>query len=365
MDKQAFQEEPPFPEGLNLAQLEVIDYDKLVNGPDADEAGRLFEACKHYGFFYLKLDHSEKGQQLLDLVKETFTLQKKVFDLPVEEKRPYDTGQFLGYTAPGGTVIDRNGTRDRMEVWNLGKDDIMQPGYSVPKPPLLLDSQKTLQNFTQSCHEVALTILAALESLLDLPKGTFADLHRLSAESGDHVRFLKVPPQPDTDRRTALGEHTDFGSITVLFNRLSGLRVVEPGRQYGENDWDEWPWVQPRPGNAIINLGDALVKFTNGLFRSNVHRVDPPLGTQKLVDRYSLIYFSRPRDDVVLKRLPGSGVIPPLADGVVEEELTSKEWIERRAAGKRHGKFKGPEHWDRMSGTESASKAKASPLVVV
>lgn len=97
MDKQAFQEEPPFPEGLKLAQLEVIDYEKLANGPDADEARRLFEACKHYGFFYLKLDQSEKGQQLLDLAKETFTLQKKVFDLPSEEKRPYDTGQFLGY----------------------------------------------------------------------------------------------------------------------------------------------------------------------------------------------------------------------------------------------------------------------------
>jgi isopenicillin N synthase-like dioxygenase len=239
----------------------------------------------------------------------------------------------------------------------------MQTGNESDKPPLLVDNRELLQSFVRGCHEIAMTILSSLEQPLDLPKNTFNELHQLSTESGDHVRFLKVPAQPDADRRTALGEHTDFGSITVLFNRLAGLRIVEPGKQYGDDDWNKWPWVQPRPGHAIINLGDALVKFTNGLFRSNVHRVDPPPGSQKLVDRYSLIYFSRPRDDVVLKRLPNSTVIPPLAPGVVEEDITSKEWIARRAVGKRIAKFKGPEHWDKMGGTEATSKIAASSVI--
>lgn len=42
--------------------------------------------------------------------------------------------------------------------------------------------------------------------------------------------------------------------------------------------------------------------------------------------RYSLVYFARPEDDVVLKRLE-SPVIPPLAEGDEEEEINAKDWI--------------------------------------
>jgi len=234
----------------------------------------------------------------------------------------------------------------------------MQTGTQWPNPPLITDNRTLIQGYIKSCHGIAMTILRALERGLNLPRGALADLHDLTAESGDHVRFLKVPPQPDEGRQTAVGEHTDFGSITVLFNRLSGLRVVEPGQN---NPWDEWPWVRPLAGHAIINLGDALVKFTNGLLRSNVHRVDPPMGLQKVAQRYSLVYFSRPRDDVLLKRVNGSDAIPPLAFDEVEEEITSKDWVARRAMGKRTFNFKGTEHWDQMQGTEQRSKLK--PLV--
>jgi hypothetical protein len=48
-----------------------------------------------------------------------------------------------------------------------------------------------------------------------------------------------------------------------------------------------------------------------------------------------LVYFSRPEDDVVLKRLQGSVVIPPLPEGVVEEDVNSKDWIIRRALANR------------------------------
>ncbi len=66
---------------------------------------------------------------------------------------------------------------------------------------------------------------------------------------------------------------------------------------------EEWVYVRPIPRSAVVNLGDALVMFTAGLLRSNVHRVVPPLPPQDNLDRYSLVYFSRPEDSVVLKRL--------------------------------------------------------------
>jgi len=70
-----------------------------------------------------------------------------------------------------------------------------------------------------------------------------------------------------------------------------------------------------------------MVKFTNGLLRSNIHRVVAPPGEQVTETRYSVVYFARPGDEVVLKRLEGSDVIPELREREKEEEMSSKDWI--------------------------------------
>jgi isopenicillin N synthase-like dioxygenase len=183
-------------------------------------------------------------------------------------------------------------------------------------------------------------------------------LHRLHATSGDQIRFVKAPPQEPTLKGVALGEHTDFGSVTVLFNRLGGLQVrlpehisatppasITPPPSDVESKLCEngWTYVRPLPNHCIVNLGDALVKFSNGILRSNIHRVVAPPGDQGSITRYSLVYFCRPEDDVVLKSLVEG-------DGDGEEEVTAKEWILRRALGRR--KVDG---WEESGGTEGVS----------
>jgi isopenicillin N synthase-like dioxygenase len=184
------------------------------------------------------------------------------------------------------------------------------------------------------------------------------DLHRLDAPSGDQIRFVKAPPQEQSLKGVALGEHTDFGSVTILFNRLGGLQVRLPDSitptptpsscplpttVETELCKDGWTYVRPLPGHCIVNLGDALVKFSSGILRSNIHRVVAPPGEQGSVTRYSLVYFCRPEDDVVLKSLVEGGEEE-------EEEITAKEWILRRALGRR--KVDG---WDKSAGTETVS----------
>lgn len=78
-----------------------------------------------------------------------------------------------------------------------------------------------------------------------------------------------------------------------------------------------------------------MVKFTNGLLRSNIHRVVAPPGEQGDFTRFSLVYFCRPADEVLLRRLEGSDRIPQLGDGVEEEVVCSRDWIIRRALGNR------------------------------
>ncbi|KAJ5980592.1 hypothetical protein N7481_007890 [Penicillium waksmanii] len=344
---------PPFPDDVATAPLLRLSLGKLLAG-DLAEYERLFEASVDIGFFYLDLQDSEQGESLLDDADDLFRVGESLFELPLEEKVLYDFSKqnsYFGYKGQGVSVVDKDGNLDRNEFYNVSKDDIMGISEQLPAPDILHNSRAKLSSFMKGSHTIVSLILQVLNDKLALPKDSLANLHRLQEVGGDQVRFIKAPPQPIDDRRTALGQHTDFGSVTVLFNRLGGLQVLPPGEDA------EWVYVRPLPGHAVVNLGDAMVKFTNGLFRSNIHRVAAPPGIQGDSTRYSLVYFARPEDSVMLRRLDGSGLIPPLADGQTEEKINSKDWIIRRALGRRVDLVK-PEDidYEKSAGTEQLSR---------
>ena len=64
--------------------------------------------------------------------------------------------------------------------------------------------------------------------------------------------------------------------MTLLFNRLGGLKILPPssdGAPEDRYDDSKWLWVKPLKGHCIVNFGDAMVKFTRGILRSNTHKV--------------------------------------------------------------------------------------------
>ena len=123
-------------------------------------------------------------------------------------------------------------------------------------------------------------------------------------------------------------------------NWLGGLQVWSTSsRKLGSLEPDSegsWLWVKPKPGCAIVNLGDAAVKFTNGVLCSGRHRVVPAPAEQGKWARYSIVYFVRPLDHARLKTLKGEGVPP--ADDQDEEGVEAKEWIyhQAKALGSAH-----------------------------
>ena len=255
-----------------------------------------------------------------------------------------------------------------------------------------------------ACHEVIIVILRVLGEQLGLAPEVLPDLHKIDRTGGDQARVTFAPPvSADT---ITLGEHTgtivtpplgsqlhtnrrqcciDFGSVTVLFNQLGGLQVINP-ESY------EWKYVKPEPGcmssslltlyfyqgitnhttfmtGAIINLGDALVKLVGNRLYSGVHRVVGPPGAQAQSPRHSVVYFSRPNGDVKLQSLFQSDddqeAIGNEAEGAKgkqnngagdepaeEEVLTADEWIAQRARLRRTANFKGVETFNASRGTE-------------
>lgn len=197
---------------------------------------------------------------------------------------------------------------------------------------LILQHQPLFERYVVHCRAAIDCLLEHLNTHLQLPEGTLAKLHRVHERSGDHVRLTQTPPQQFDEQRARRAEHTDFGSLTVLFNWLGGLQIRTA-------DTNKWVYVRPIPGSCVVNLGDAMVTFTAGILRSNVHRVVPAPGAQERSVRNSLVFFTRPEDKVVLRRLKG-GIIDsqPLSDEQ-QEEMTSDEWIMKRGTGQLPGVF--------------------------
>ena len=328
---------PPFPADVPTAPLLRLSLRKLVEGDEAEEE-RLWRASCEVGFFYLDLRDADaegagkrdskqdllpgvsgdgggepkegevNGSALIQDAEKLFKLGEKVYELPVAEKQKYDfkdQGSYFGYKGLGAGVVDAQGTRDRNEFYNVSKDDLLGISERLPAPDVLQDEENRalLRRYMLRSHAIISLLLSVLNGKLGLPDGTLEDCHKLKAVSGDQVRWVRSPPQPPSDRGRALGEHTDFGSMTVLFNRLGGLQILPPG------EGAEWCYVKPLKGHCVCNLGDAMVKFTRGVLRSNLHRVVNPPGEQAGETRMSLVYFARPEDDVVLKALEGSALV--------------------------------------------------------
>lgn len=76
-----------------------------------------------------------------------------------------------------------------------------------------------------------------------------------------------------------------------------------------------------------------MAVFSAGILRSNVHRVVAPPKAQAAFDRWSVVFFSRPGDSVVLEPLAGSKMIAEArgaAPGKYETGSTAADWFARR-----------------------------------
>ena len=126
------------------------------------------------------------------------------------------------YKGIGYSKVDNEGTPDRCEFWGLAKDNILGVIEVESLPVVLEDARDTLRSFIERSHAICMLMLSYLNIHLGLPAGTLASIHDLHQPSGDQACMLKMPPQPEGDRRTSLLAHTDFGSISMVWNILGG-----------------------------------------------------------------------------------------------------------------------------------------------
>jgi len=140
-------------------------------------------------------------------------------------------------------------------------------------------------------------LVAGLALSLGLEESYFAE--RCTGEPLTLFRVFNYPP-PAGPGLWGVGEHTDYGLLTILLqDDAGGLEVKSRSR---------WVPAPPVPGSFVCNIGDMLDRMTGGLYRSTPHRVRNPAPR----DRLSFPFFFDPNFFARVRPidLPGRGPPP-------------------------------------------------------
>ncbi|ETS86509.1 hypothetical protein PFICI_00337 [Pestalotiopsis fici W106-1] len=335
------------PELIGLVKssgLICASWGDLNDEPDCAKSGsvseqsNLLQACIEDGFFYLDFTQSSHSK-VLDEVESVFNLSKDLFDYPLDIKTLFDVDRISdlkvnGYKPKGRNIVNKSGKSDGFESWVLPRNGLLQLSEDpFPYPPVIAKSIGHLRSLIKGINSAAHVILSSLSSSLSLPEGQrLEDFQGLSRPSPDILRLLRYHADPDASC-VPQTPHTDLGSLTFVFSTTPGLQVLPAGVANRDGDDDAtgpspWRYVAPRPGHAVVNIGDCLSIMTNGLLKTALHRVGPVHG-HPMPERYSLAYLMRPEDDTVLRVLD-SPHIPRPETSRADDEVTSGEWIRRK-----------------------------------
>ncbi|KAA8613537.1 thymine dioxygenase [Pyrenophora tritici-repentis] len=310
-----------------MSNISIIDFGKFIHGSNEDKqrvAHKLDDAFHRVGFAYLK-NHDVPS----NMVRECFTWSKKFFDLPLSTKMlaPHPPGghHHRGYSAPGVEKVTQHvfdadelsklrEIPDYKESFESGNPtDATQPNI-WPPDHVLPGFHAFLQTYFETCTSLLHTLLDAISLSLALPSPGLSPTH---AQSLFQLRLLHYPPTPFSALRnnqlSRINAHSDFGSLTLLFqDNVGGLEIEDlqhPGVFHA---------VEPMEECVLVNVGDLLERWSNGRWRSCVHRVELPVRFKEEGDdgegpkeevvvppRYSIPFFAMPDPETVIEALPG------------------------------------------------------------
>ncbi len=281
-----------------MEELPVIDIASAVSGdPSTQLVREIDDACRATGFFYI-VGHGVPNEA----IDRLDGLAREFFALDDAEKGRIAMGHggraWRGWFPLDGELT--SGRPDRKEGLYLGQelpaaDPRVVAGVPLHGPNLFPARPAGLKDavlgYMAAVTEVGHNLLKAFALALDLDADWFA--RTLTADPLVLFRIFHYPPLPAGDERWSVGQHTDYGLLTILAqDRSGGLEVRGP---------DGWVAAPPIDGSFVVNLGDMFERMTGGRYRSTPHRVRNASG----VDRLSFPLFFDPSWDADVRPVPG------------------------------------------------------------
>ena len=320
-------------------EVPVVDISPYVLDGTPEEraavAAALDAACREVGFIQI-VGHGIPT----DVTEGLASAMDSFFGLDLETKKTYVTPPELnrGYAPPKTEslslslgVESANRMNDFFEAFNIGDAASDFPDLDLPvsayNENLWPDAdapgfQAQIMPYYREAGRVARTLVRAFADALHLPPKFF---EAYNSHSLDVLRMNNYALPAGTDVTldgdlTGMGEHTDYGIVTVLWaDQVAGLQVL--GRDGG------WHDVQPADNALLVNLGDLTGRWTNDQWMSTLHRVKPPVINGTIERRRSAAFFHDGNWDAVIATLENciDDEHPDLYTPVtVEEHITAK-----------------------------------------
>lgn len=329
---------PPF-------RVPTIDISAWVGrgSPDARAAvvAAVDHACRTVGFMQI-VGHGIPDAAVADLAEGL----DEFFALPLETKKTYvrPAGENRGYSPPKSESLSYSlgvdpvtRMNDFFEAFNVGTSAAEYPGSTATPEDYAANTWPTdttvfepaVRTYYDEARRVAHTLTRVFAAALRVPEDFFDDL---TGHSIDVLRMNNYALPPGTieldGELTGMGEHTDFGLVTVLWaDQVKGLQVLG-----SDGSWND---VSPADGALLVNLGDVAARLTNDRWMSTLHRVKPPVIDGTIERRRSAAFFHDGNADAMIAPLPHfvSPDAPALYDPV-----TVREHIAAKLAGSRAGR---------------------------
>ncbi|MEL7297048.1 MAG: 2OG-Fe(II) oxygenase family protein [Pseudomonadota bacterium] len=257
---------------MSIPEIDASATDSLAAALDS-------ALCSH-GFF--RLTNSALDPSLVNQVfdaTEAFFLAEHTDRARVAYGSAEDN---FGYQALGEERLDQTAPPDLKQTFTMRNVLNKSPADSRWPTP---EFASLMREFFAALFDQALWLQRVLADALNVDQNFFARCH-----SGENVtlRLLHYPPvKPETvaEGQLGAGAHTDYGLLTLLVqDATGGLQVLGPD--------DAWIDVTPVADTVIVNAGDLLERWTNGRYRSALHRVRPTAAQQRY--RQSLVLFVDP-----------------------------------------------------------------------
>lgn len=300
---------------LSFSEVPVIDLRPAF--AEGDEGRRrvaqdIASAAGTVGFFYI----CNHGLADTD-IDAIFQTAKDFHDLPRDAKMEssmtlnnHAQGYLHGMTKGNDAKLKEN-LQEAFQIRRpLADDDpdllAAKPLHGViPWPSAMPDLKPRMLAYYDRINALGYELLALFELSLEFAPGT---LKASFAKDMNSLRLLHYPPQPPSDGGEHLGArgHTDTNAFTILAQDSNGGLEVR-------NRDGEWVAVPPIPGTLVVNVGEVLKVWTDGVFTSAVHRVVNRSGNE----RYSIPFFMYPSYDAVIQRL----MLNPDPANVAPEDL--------------------------------------------
>lgn len=270
-------------------RIPLIDMGPFLEGSEAGRqkvASEIHQAAHEVGFTYLK-----NFGMSADLLEAGFAVAHSLFNSEEKFKVPYNPEENHGYTRMQGEALDPTKPADLKETFTCRDLGARPSGPEYwPNPQF----EAFMRVFHKRIVQIASDVMSAFALSLDLPPGYFDERHTGLTQT---LRLLHYPPVETVDEgQLGAGAHTDYGTLTLLFqDDAGGLQV-----QNLAGDWIDAP---PIPGTVVVNTGDLMARWSNDVFKSTPHRVVPRPAAMKN-GRQSIAFFSDPDPDVLIETIP-------------------------------------------------------------